>query len=383
MKSTIRRHGAFTLVELLVSMAVLSLILVLTLGMTNNVAGLFSRTRSRIDTFQEARAGFESMTRRVSQAMLNTYWDYEYAPSDTKRLGSPGNYARQSELHFISGPIKSGSSPLLPDPSIQGVSHGVFFQAPAGYSAPKQGAPAQSGTLNNLLNATGFYINYGTDLNERPKFLRSAAPQGSSPGIAERFRFRLLEMNQATEYLQVYNPIARQAAPADWFREALIAAHSDLPSTGIPPPTRILSDNIIALVVLPHRSPNDPAPAGRPTELAPNYAYDSRSTGNGELPKLTRNQLPPLVQVTMVAIDENSAARLAANQSTPGAMPDDFGIQDLFAKPSLNENPSQSEAGEQFLVDLAALESRLQEKRVTYRIFTTEVSILQAKWSEN
>ncbi len=46
--------------------------------MLDTIASIYRRMRSRIDTFQEARAGFETVTRRLSQAMLNTYWDYVY-----------------------------------------------------------------------------------------------------------------------------------------------------------------------------------------------------------------------------------------------------------------------------------------------------------------
>src|SRR4051794_5136535 len=79
-----RRGAAFTLVELMVSMGVLMLLMLITFGTVDSVSTIFKRTRARIDTFQEARAGFEGMTRRVSQAMLNTYWDYDYPVTNGK-----------------------------------------------------------------------------------------------------------------------------------------------------------------------------------------------------------------------------------------------------------------------------------------------------------
>src|SRR5579862_8212439 len=73
--------GGFTLIEMLVATFVLVIILGMTLQITNYANDLFLRTRKRIDTFQESRAGFEVMTRKVSQAMLNTYWDYASGPA--------------------------------------------------------------------------------------------------------------------------------------------------------------------------------------------------------------------------------------------------------------------------------------------------------------
>jgi uncharacterized protein (TIGR02599 family) len=280
--------SAFTLVELMVSMAVLTLILLLTMSMTNSVSTMFTRTRARIDTFQEARAGFEAMTRKVSQAMLNTYWDYEYPNNDTKQ--PPTAYVRQSELHFVAGPTKTGPTPLLPDPAIESVTHGIFFQAPQGYTIPVDGQPQQNATLNNLLNVSGYFVEFGSDEKEKPKFLKQA--------IVDRHRFRLMEMTQATEYLGVYRAVAGAGSSAsgvfNWFREPLKSAYGSALSD-IAPPVRSLAENVIALVVHPRRSPNDPVPPGAPAHLAADYRYDSRlymSSGD-KLAQLTRNQLPP------------------------------------------------------------------------------------------
>ena len=134
-------------------------------------------------------------------------------------------------------------------------------------------------------------------------------------------------------------------------------------------------------------------PPGAQTQLAPNYLYDSRGyvaapTDPNAL--LSRNQLPPMVQVTMVVIDERSADRF---QSSLGASPGTIatattklgltsGNSGLFLKPSSRPNPTPAEEKDQYLTDLQTLERKLVELNVTYRIFSTDVSILQAKWSE-
>jgi uncharacterized protein (TIGR02599 family) len=103
--------------------------------------------------------------------------------------------------------------------------------------------------------------------------------------------------------------------------------------------------------------------------LAPDYEYDSTEAKS---PKEInpQNQLPPLVQVTMVAIDETSAARLSPGTRGSASAPvPDLGLNRLFKKSA------------DFDEDLKTLGETLVERRLLYRVFTTHVSIRAAKWS--
>src|ERR1043165_7333896 len=73
-----RPNSAFTLVELMVSTAVIVLIFATLLTMTDSTQRLTQSTSAKVEQFREARVAFEAMTRRISQATLNTYWDYQY-----------------------------------------------------------------------------------------------------------------------------------------------------------------------------------------------------------------------------------------------------------------------------------------------------------------
>jgi uncharacterized protein (TIGR02599 family) len=377
-----RRPGGFTLVEMLVSVSLLMLLMVVTVTVLNAVSTIDNRARAKVDTFREARAGFELMTRRVSQAMLNTYWDYFDAKNKSRNPADltfvPKNYGRQSELHFVCGPAKLGATPLLPDAAtnnLQSVTHGIFFQSPQGLAGTTS---AVSANLPNLLNVTGYFPEYTSDLADRPKFLRSGTPMQP-----ERWRFRLTELNEVSESLLVYRTTAAGTASFSWFQTPLKSTNATIRST------RVLAENIVALVILPHRSPNDPVPAGAPAQIAPNYSYDSRSyvlKPTDPLALLARNQLPPMVQVTMVVIDERSAERL---QSLLGSAPGNIktatnmlaltsGASGLFLKPSQSASEDQA----QYVADLKTLTDKLTELKLTYRVFSTDVSILQAKWSE-
>ena len=383
-----RATRGFTLVEMMVSMVLLMLLMLVTVYILNAVSTIDTRTRAKVDTFREARAGFEVMTRRVSQGMLNTYWDYFDASGKSRDPLSSApfvakTYGRQSELHFVSGPTKlGGTSALLPAAGLLSVTHGLFFQSPQGLTTS---AATVSANLPNLLNVSGYYLEYTSDMAaktergyaDRPTFLTTGTPLPPA-----RWRFRLTELNQGSEYFQVYRLTAGGLTSFDWFRLPL---KRPAPTTE-PAPTRVLAENVIALVVLPHRSPNDPVPAGAPTQLAPNYYYDSREyllpgKSADALALLTRNQLPPMVQVTMVVLDERSAERFQSTLSTPGTIAtatDKLGTTSLFAKPSTSSAEDQS----QYKADLQTLEDKLIGLNLSYRIFSTDVSILQAKWSE-
>src|ERR1700722_11187886 len=67
---------AFTLVELMVSTAIIGLIMVVLVTMTNQISQTWRSTTEKIEKLEEARDGFESMTRHLAQATLNTNWDY-------------------------------------------------------------------------------------------------------------------------------------------------------------------------------------------------------------------------------------------------------------------------------------------------------------------
>lgn len=340
--------AAFSLVELLVAMGILAILMVVTLAMVNQTRALFTNTTGKVSSFRESRAAFESLTRRLSQASLNTYFDYVDTTGRTRKeveaLGdifTPAQYVRQSELHFVNG----SADTLVPaKPGTQHPGHAVFFQAMLGFSSvPASG----SSHLSNLLNACGFFVEYGSDAGFRAPFLTNA-------GVAEKKRYRLMQMVQNTEGLSIYNQPMTNSNKFDWFQSALSAS---------PSPARPIAENIVAAVFWPRRSAQDPANA---TPLTVDFAYDSKAylTGGNEI---SRNQLPPFIQVTLVAIDEPSAARLEAK------FPD--GSAPLLAPGALFMDETTFED------DLIALTDFLNSQRLNYQIFTTNVLIRQSKFS--
>lgn len=331
-----KRTLAFTLVEVLVSMAVLALILGMLLGITSHTQKTWQRAQAGGEQFQSARAGFERLSRRLSQAVLNTYWDYE-----RNALGFPTRYIRQSELRFLSGPGITGRT--------DAEGHAIFFQTPSGFVSGN--ASADLRTLDKLLNTAGFFVVKGLPKTSSLTFL----PPGKD-------RFRLVEFHEPSENLSIYRHTS--SAPSytgtDWFTDSL-------GSSGFPENSYIIAENIVALVLLPKLSSNEEEERknqGKPM-LAPTYLYDSTAT-SADASINPKNQLPPVVQVTMVAIDEVSAQRL---QESGGDETLRTKIAGLFSTAS------------QYAADLEDLEAYLNKERIGYKIFTENISIEAARWS--
>ncbi len=351
---------------MLVSITVLLIILSVVFSITQQVTGVYHNSVGKFENLEDARNAFTSMTQTISEATLNTYYDYYGTASGSATFRTPSNsasfiptgYKRQSDLHFISGNTKN-SSGTVSNTYLANVSqiaypitHSIFFEAPMGSTDTSSYKP-----LNSTLNACGFYVCYGPDVTV-PSFL-------SATTVPTRYRYRLMQFTQPTEYLSIYDTQTQGAsAPAynQWFLGPLA---QDLASSS---PTSIsqLAQNVVALIILPKLSTADQVGA---SALAPNYDYDSRNSAN----TTTYNQLPPIVQVTMVALDETSAFKLG-NTATP---------------PNLTAGASFTTAANMD-TDMATLESNLSASAgnaagnhvpLHFEVFQSNVALQSAKWS--
>jgi len=336
---------AFTLIELLLSIGILSIVLVTTTSLLNTSLNQLRVSEAGFGQFQESQAAFETMTSRLSSCELNPYYDYQYPGNNLATV--PTGYKLESDLHFVSGRASGGTNSLLQGSNYP--SHAVFFHGTFGLTeqTPWKG-------LGTLLNSWGYFIEFGDDSTERATFLNG----GATP---PRYRFRLKELQVPSEALQTYAvglstlPSPTVANLYQWFR--IPAADSAT--------THTLAENIIAMVITPLMTN---AAGNLSNELAPAYTYDSRtyqyaSTG---LAERTRHKLPPLLRITLVALDEVSAQQL---QDDNGSSMPDLGIGGLFS------NPSQYES------DLATLESALVGQKLRYRVFSTMIRLRNARWT--
>ncbi len=365
--------SSFTLVELLTAITVLLIMMVVIFSIFQEITGAWHGSVGKVESLQDARSAFVAMTHTISQATLNTYYDYvdTNAPFNGETRGqviaSGGSltaftatgYARTSDLHFISGSTKTSggtvtntclaSVPQIPYP----ITHSIFFEAPLG-STHTSGYQQ----LNGMLNACGFYVCYGPDPTV-PPFL-------SSTTVATHYRYRLMQFTEPSEYLSIYAPQTQGALESSynqWFLGPLTQELSAASSGGSLMSISQLAQNVLALVILPKLSAGDQT-ANPGIVLAPNYDYDTRNSANS----ISYNQLPPVVQVTMVAIDEASALKLG-NTATP---PDT----------QLGLTPALFTQANNFQTDLNSLEAALVTAHVKFQVFQSEVALQGAKWSE-
>lgn len=352
--------AGFTLIELMVSTAIIGLLLLILTAMTDSTRKTWSTTTARVEEFRGARTGFEVITRRLSQATLNTYWDYFDSGGQSRTPANadsfvPARYGRQSELRFISGQASALGLPSSTCPT-----HAVFFQAPLGFV----NNTASYSRMENLLNTWGYFIQFGDDSLLRPTFIPKAT-------VPLRHRFRLMEMMEPSESLTLYKEQLAAGgntlySSRTWFTK---------PFNASPRPARVVAENIVALVLLPKLSPDDQR-AGKYTDgsLAPGYLYDSTAT-NSDRNLNPRHQLPPVIHVTMVAVEETSFNQFQKSATT---MPTSW-FSGLFTSPGDTTDPTKSGLAK----DLQTLETTLQKIKpaLNYRVFSTNVSLKGAKWS--
>lgn len=333
-------NGAFSLVEVLLSTTVLAILMVLVANVISSSQKAWSRTSGNVSQFREARRAFDTIKRYVSQATLNTYMRYSYDNGTASPFSSggaesknaaPTKYASFSELQFVCGPA-SNVIPGASDTDTPG--HAIFFQAPIGWSPKYPNMPT-------LLNGRGFFVRFGDDLAIRPDFLAQRLPPV--------YRYRLMEYAPSAESNLIYDQTTA-GTQSDWYTDIAVSS-------------RPLATNVLALIFSPRR----PTPASGSTsqirDIAPAYLYDS-SNADGKAPY----ELPPVVDIVMVVLDERSAQRLADTASSGSS-------------PPITISGFTDATGTNMQDDLKALEADLNKKKVNYRVFNASVPLRNSKWA--
>jgi uncharacterized protein (TIGR02599 family) len=333
---------AFSLIEMMVAMTILSVLMYMLTLVLDQVQEGWRYSESRISQFREARVSFDLITKNLGQSSLNTYWDLK----DDNKDGLVDGYFRTSELHFkvMEADELSSASKMT------NVGHAVAFQGPLGFST-------EYPNLNNLFNGRAYFVGFGGDKDFRPSFISSA----------ERFRYRLMEFRPPAEANQVFEDGAEERAAGEeqefteWFRQGL----SNVGEGDFTDHLNPLAENIVTLLISPRdsiQSSGDDRNDASST-IAPNYIYDS---SDGESPN-TEQQVPPLVRVTMIAIDEASAVRLENGSTVPEY------------HTALATAPTRTRDYDE---DIAAIVEYFDEKRINHKVFSSMVLLRSAKWSE-
>lgn len=379
----------FTLVEVMVSVTILVVLMMIVANFVSLVQRTWVRSNSQVSQFREARIAFDLLTRNLSQATLNSYWENEFENLGNDSAGQvitkAKNYIRQSELQFVCGPtvgsnglFTSGSAPNFPG-------HGVFFQAPLGITsratATTATGVADTENMVNLMCGRGYFVEWGSDQAFRPTFLSQI---GSVP---PRFRLRLMEYSPTAEENKIYRPDYRPVVEhsKQWFQDAQTSQVISGSEKEISPATtRPVAENILCLIISPQNSATATGTSGSGTanaySIAPMYVYDSTlitnpgATTNSASAQGTRHLLPPLLKVSMVALDHLAGEQLSFNDTLRQEIVSTVG--GLFKNAAnlqedLEGTPNKPGALKQLLV----------AKRLNFRIFTTSIALKQSRWS--
>ncbi|MEM7010161.1 MAG: Verru_Chthon cassette protein C [Verrucomicrobiota bacterium] len=356
-----KKLKAFSMIELMLAMTILAAMLLMFVGVLDQTQKSWDYAQGQISQFREARVAFDIMTKNLSQATLNAYYDMVDLEPPPDGDGVPERFEITSELHFkvfnADELTVSGHKP----------GHALFFQAPLGVTGNRDYY-----ILNNLLNARAYYVAFNSDREFRPPFLT----QYDTP---ERLRYRLMEWIPPTERNMIYVDGAKETDDPDfdpknpkfneWFRDA----------SNITEFSRPLAENVVALIISPREPVTDALAAANPARaeresfqrIAPKYEFDSEKP---EDPRF-RHLLPPLVKVTMVAIDETTAIRYE-DSGGGGSSP--------YMQTHLNgkfESALNYQTDLDDLMDAFHSDDERDGLEVRYKIFSTNIAIMGSKWS--
>lgn len=335
------QNRAFTLVEIMVAVAVLAMLLAISAQVIGQAQRTWTRSAAKLSQFREVRLAFDLMTKTLAQATLGSYWvDDRTSPEEVST-----RFVRKSDLQFLTGPA---SEIVKGDGEVVG--HAVFFQAPLGIAQYQANAG-----LANLLCGRGYFVQYSSDENFRPEFLTD---------MPARNRYRLMEYSPYAEKNSIF-----ERGPNEWFADAGTrgsqAQRADEgASRGT---TRPIADNIVFLAI----SPRFRTGTGKnevSTEIAPEYSFDSVEIENQDLAGTlggateeqgTQHLLPPALRVVLIAVDETSAQRMEA-ESQPNFM---------------RSGPVKFSRADQLDQDIAKLEKFLNDEKLNYRVFSTTIAL--------
>lgn len=338
------RRRAFTLVEVLVSMVILAMMMLIITTVISQAQRSWKAASSKVSQFREARLAFDTITRNLRQATIDTHRTFLWgtATYSSDPLAPPTGSGRIAHLgikfdtasRLVSG---GGGSSELPG-------HAVVFQAPLGKTAMGERSSVDISGLKNLLCTRGYFVQFGSDSN----FL----PVGLASRLQAKHRYRLFEYQPNTENNAVYNESGDQG----WATIELNDAGNTV---------RPLADNILmlgfAVSFATPASESVPRLAGN-SETNLEYAFNSY-----EAPEAAKRfRLPRYAHVFMIAMDEESAARLAQihNTSAPDTVRSSGAT---FTSP----NQLFGQSG-----DLAKVRAYMDSQRLNYRIFNSAILIL-------
>lgn len=314
MKPSQTHRPGFSLIEVLTSMTVLGLLMLVLSQIVSGAFAAWTRGRGNMEKFQQARAAMQTLHDTLTHAVLSPHLEYRHDPAAPT---IPVAYEANSALRFRTG---EAANLFAASPSLTLKGHGVVFAATLGRDTLGQIEGPRA-----ALNECGFFVAHGDDRRWLP---------ATAAGLKPRSRFRLYHSCQPASEFSAYHSWHDPLAP--------LSTESARP----------VAENIALLVLAPMTDENTLAGSG---------SYDSAQH---------RHELPALLRVIMLALDERSAQRVEEAGLSARLIP-----QGLFRDPS---TPANIDA------DLERLRRHLDQSLnvpVDYHLFDQLIALPPCQWN--
>jgi uncharacterized protein (TIGR02599 family) len=329
-------------------MVILAMMMLIITTVISQAQRSWKAASSKVSQFREARRAFDTVTRNLRQAAIDTHREFIYPDKSSRSdpMIPPSGFGRTATLGIKFGQasqlVEGGSATDLPG-------HAVVFQAPLGKTAMGEGSSTDISQLKSLLCVRGYYVQFGSD--------ESLLPLGLKDRLQPRSRYRLYEYQPNTENNTVYGSDSQA-----WAKISMSNARAEI---------RPVADNILMLglaIAFAPAAGTGTATARLAGDTAAQLEYDYDSYSTSVPSRLHR--LPRYVQVFMIAMDEESAARLALQNGSSAPDP----LRSSGATFTKASNLFQDPGG-----DLAKVRAYMDKQRLNYRIFNASVIIMGAE----
>lgn len=344
-----RRQRGLTLLEILLAMAILGIVLLAIAATMSSMQNLWMKVRGKVDQYRNSRQAIDTMASRIASATLASRWE-----PDPEATASDDKFVRASDLHFVCGPADE----VLSSGTYSGSA--IFFQAPFGERSVDSSIDDYS-ALHQAMCAWGYFVEFGTDAPERPRFLH-----GHQDLAPEKLRFRLMEFREPAHELPIFQednsgkdkPVLADASTQtklyDWFRKPLQANNNRDRHVSM------IAENIIAMLL----TVIDPDETSQTLLSGSDGVYDSRRfqwQPKRALAESMRHRLPPVMQLTVIATSEDAWARMTDDQISLKASE----LRSLFRGRFKDDKAIQD--------DLKLVEDELTKQKFPHQIITLKV----------
>ena len=161
-QSKSKRHGGFTILELLAAMTILSMLVVMLVATFNQASRSWLQAENRVETYGQARAALDFITKELTQTVTTTNSSFM---GDTNNLAFVATVNTGTNMDLVGVFYQlAGSAPIfaLTRSSVQ------YSASPNWYANPSSWPASAVSTVNTLAeNVVSFTLSY-TDSSGNP-----------------------------------------------------------------------------------------------------------------------------------------------------------------------------------------------------------------------